>query len=72
MVPYAYVCVCVCVCVCVSVGVYMFCVYRCLFVRIAEAQNNPRSLWNKPFQTRDLVPYLYHVEQSHNCDLTIV
>ena len=64
----ARVCVCMCVCVCVCV----LSVSRCLFVRIAETQNNPRSLGNKPFQTRDRVPYLYHVEQSHNCDLTIV
>ena len=24
------------------------------------------------FQTRDLVPYMYHVDHCHNCDLTIV
>ena len=63
----------VCVCVCVCVFWCVFCVSRCLFVRIAEAQNDPCSLGNKPFQTRDLVHYVYHVEQSHNnCDLTIV
>ena len=57
-----YVCLCVCVCVCVHV----FFVSRCLFVRIAEAQNDPCSLGNMPFQTRDLVHYLYHyVEQEH-------
>ena len=55
-------CVCVCVCVCVSVCVcacvcvYVFCLSRCLFVCIAEAQNDPYSLGNKPFHTRDLVP----------------
>ena len=61
-----YVCVCVCVCVCVSV-----CVCACVFVYVAEA-HDPCSLKYKPYETRDLVPYLYHVERGHNCDLTIV
>ena len=56
--------VCVCVCVCVCECVYVFCVSRCLFLRIAEAQNDPCSLGNKPFHTRDLVHYLYHVTKS--------
>ena len=58
--------------VCAHKCVYVFRVSRCLLVRIAESQNEPCSLENKPFQTRDVVPYMYHVEQSHNCDLTIV
>ena len=77
----ARVCVCVCVCVRACVCVWggggwlwacVFCVSRCLFVCVAEAQHDPCSLGNKPFQTREIVPYPYHVEHSHNCDLTIV
>ena len=75
-------CVCVCACasvcrarvrVCVSVGVGVcICVCcACLFVCVAEARHDLCSFANKPFQTRDLVPYLYHVEQGQNCDLTI-
>ena len=58
------VCVCVCACVCVCVCVCV-CAYVCVCVlrvsvseRIAESQNEPCSLGNKPFQTRDLVPYM--------------
>ena len=64
------VCACVCVCefvsacVCVCECVYVFCMSRCLFARIVEAQNDPCSLENKPFHTRDLVHYLYHVTKS--------
>ena len=54
--------------VCVCVGVCC----ACLFVCVAEARQDPCSLGNKPFQTRDLVPYLYHMEHGRNCDLTIV
>ena len=53
-----------CVCVCVRECVYVFCVSRCLFVRIAKAQNDPCSLGNKPFHMRDLVHYMYHVTKS--------
>ena len=69
------VCVCVCVCVCAREFV---CVFRrvllvlSLPVRVAETLLNPGSLGTKPFETRDLVPYMYHVDHGHNCDLTIV
>ena len=63
---------CVCVCVCVRVCVCVFRVSVSVCAHIAEAQNYPCSLGNRSFQTRVLVHYLYHVEQSHNCDLTIV
>ena len=43
----------------------------CLFACVAEVRHD-MSLGNKPFQTRDLVPYMYHVEHGQNCDLTIV
>ena len=75
------VCVCVCMCVCVRAYIYIYvCVWggggggkyvccACLFACVAEARHD-MSLGNKIFETRDLVPYLYHVEHGHNCDLT--
>ena len=65
------VCVCACACVCVCMCEYVFHVSRYVFARIAESQNEPCSPGNKQFQTRDPVPCMYHVEQSHNCDLTL-
>ena len=64
------VCVCLHVCARVCPGVCYFCV--CLLVCVAEAQQYPCSLGSKPFETRDLVPYMYGLEHCHICDLTIV
>ena len=69
------VCMCLCcvrvfVCVCTSLCVCYFC--ACLFVCVAVARHDPCSLGDKPFETRDLVPYMYDVEHGHYCDLTIV
>ena len=44
----------------------------CLPVWVGETLHDPGSLGNKPFETRDLVPYLYYVAYCHNCDLNIV
>ena len=61
------VCVCVraCVCVCGGGGVVCVCVclglcylhVLCLPVWVGETLHAPGSLGNKPFETRDLVPY---------------
>ena len=70
----ALLCACVCMCVhelvCVCLGVCYF--GMCLLVCVAEALHDSCSLGNKPFETIDLVPYMYYVEHCHNCDLTIV
>ena len=65
--------VCVCVCVC-----ELLCAFRrvllalCLPVCVADTLHDPGSLGPKPFETRDLFPYMYHVDHGHNCNLTIV
>ena len=41
-------------------------------VCVGETLHDPGSLGNKPFETRDRVPYMYYVAHCHNCDLTIV
>ena len=41
-------------------------------VCVLQAQHDQCSLDSKPFETRDLVRYLYLVEHGHSCDLTIV
>ena len=54
------------------------CVFRlvllvvCLPVSVGETLHDPGSLGNKPFETRDLVPYMYYVAHCHNYDLNIV
>ena len=66
------VCACVCVCVCACARVCVYVLRVSVSVRMAESQNEPYCDGNKPCQTRNLVHYIHHVEQSHNCDLTIV
>ena len=67
---------CACVCMCVHELVCVWCVFRCVCVYLCAWQKHdmidPCSLGNKPFEMRDLVPYMYDVEHGHNCDLTIV
>ena len=58
-----------CVCVCVFRLVLLV---LCLPVCVGETLHDPGSLGNKPFETRDPVPYMYYVAHCHNCDLTIV
>ena len=68
------VCMCLryCVCACASLCVYVFRLVLCLPVCVGETLHDPASLGNKPFETRDHVPYTYNVVHCHNCDLTIV
>ena len=69
------VCMCLRCCVCVR---ELVCLFRlvllvlCLPVWVGETLHDPGSLGNKPFETRDLVPYMYYVAHCNNCDLNIV
>ena len=66
-------CVRVCVCVCASLCVFgLVLLVLCLPVCLGETLHDPGSLGKKPFEARDLVPYMYYVAHCHNCDLTIV
>ena len=51
---------CIHTCVHKSVGVCVLFVCVRLLVYVAEARHDPCSLGNKPFEMRDLVPYVQY------------